>query len=287
MRSLARKHTLADSLSAFSNGFGGDPNNFAKLDFYKGKLYDFSGLFRRHRDYFDYDLLGNPNIPPGQSIPIGPSNAPTGSLALPQVDQSPFLADTVRRMLDTSVAIFPLSKVTYRVGYSQNLVQGPGLSPGTSSNFFNPSVGANDQLFEEYVRNSTDHFFGEIDWKPLPDTRLTIEEDIDHIKINSYLTLAPSNLLVQEANGLLAAPGGWDSYTPYGISSCNTGSMGSAYTNATTYTILSPPQSPGGLPIINAACECGYELPALAADAHSLSRQRFSAFKVQALKISR
>jgi hypothetical protein len=80
------QHTLVDSLSAFSNGFGGDPNNFAKLDFYKGKLYDFSGLFRRHREYFDYDLLGNPNIPSGQSIPIGPSNAPTGSLALPQVE---------------------------------------------------------------------------------------------------------------------------------------------------------------------------------------------------------
>jgi hypothetical protein len=92
------QHTLVDSLSAFSSGFGGDPNNFARLDFSKGKLYDFSGLFRRHRQYFDYDLLGNPNIPPGQSIPIGPSNAPTGSLALPQLEQSPFLANTVRRM---------------------------------------------------------------------------------------------------------------------------------------------------------------------------------------------
>jgi hypothetical protein len=30
--------------------------------------------------------------------------------------------------------------------------------------------------------------------------------------------------------------------------------MGSAYTNATTYTILSPPNTPGGLPVINPAC---------------------------------
>jgi hypothetical protein len=245
------QHTLVDSLSAFSNGFGGDPNNFAKLDFSKGKLYDFSGMFRRHRDYFDYDLLGNPNIPSGQSIPIGPSNAPTGSLALPQVSQSPFLANTVRRMLDTSLTVFPLSKVTYRVGYAQNLMQGPGLSPGNS---VTSSIGANSQIFQEYVRNNTDDFFGEIDWKPVKDTRLTYEEMVDHIKINSYLTLSPSNFLVQEANGSLAAPGGWDSYAPYGISSCNTGSMGSAYTNSTTYTILSPPQTPGGLPIINPAC---------------------------------
>jgi hypothetical protein len=178
------QHTLVDSLRAFSNGFGGDPNNFAKLDFFKGKLYDFSGMFRRHRDYFDYDLLGSPNIPSGQSIPIGPSNAPTGSLALPQVYQSPFLANTVRRMLDTSLTVFPLSKVTYRVGYSQNLVQGPGLSPGDS---VISSIGANSQIYQEYVRNNSDDFSGEIDWKPVQDTRLTFEEVVDHIKINSYL----------------------------------------------------------------------------------------------------
>jgi hypothetical protein len=34
------KHALLDSLTAFSNGFGGDPNNYAKLDFSKGKLYE-------------------------------------------------------------------------------------------------------------------------------------------------------------------------------------------------------------------------------------------------------
>ena len=67
------KHTLIDSLSAFGSGFGGDPNSFTKLDFSKGKLYEFSGMFRRDRQYFDYDLLGNPNIPTGQSIPIGGS----------------------------------------------------------------------------------------------------------------------------------------------------------------------------------------------------------------------
>jgi hypothetical protein len=241
------QHTLVDSLSAFSNGFGGDPNNFAKLQFYKGKLYEFSGTWRRHRQYFDYDLLGNPNIPSGQSIPIGPSNAPTGSLAWPQMQQSPFLADTVRRMLDTSLAIFPLAKVTYRVGYSQNVMQGPTLSPGES-------VGLYDGLLQEYVRNSSDAFYGEIDWKPIRGTTLTYQEEVDHIKENSYFTLAPQSFLAQEANGLPVAPGNWDSLTPYGIGACNTGSMGTAYTNAKTYTILSPPQAPGGLPIINPAC---------------------------------
>ncbi|AXC13284.1 hypothetical protein ACPOL_4005 [Acidisarcina polymorpha] len=247
------RHTLVDSLSAFSNGFGGDPTNFAKMDFSKGKVYEFSGLFRRHRDYFDYNLLGNPNLPSGLSVPIGPSNAPTGSLAWPQVEQSPFFANTVHHMLDTGVTIFPLSKVSFRVGYSQNVMQGPTLSPTSGNNFFDPSVGANDQLLQQYQRNSSDDFLAEIDWKPIRDTRLTFAEEIEHIKENTYFTLAPSNFLAQGANGTAVAPGDWDSFTPYGIGSCNTTSMGSAYTNATTYTILSP-QSPGGLPVINPAC---------------------------------
>jgi len=67
------KHPLLDSLSAFSSGFGGDPNNYAKLDFSKGKLYEFSGVFRRDRQYSDYDLLANPDNS-GQTVPYGMVN---------------------------------------------------------------------------------------------------------------------------------------------------------------------------------------------------------------------
>ena len=244
-----KKHTLVDSLTAFSTGWGGNPYDLATMDFSKGKIYQFSGRFRRDRQYFDYNLLGNPNIPSGQSIPIGPTNAPTGSLAWPQVKQSPFLYNTVRRMTDTSLTIFPISKVTYRFAYSQNVFQGPSLSPGASSPFFAASIGTNTQLLEQYQRNSTDDFIGGIDWKPVLKTTLTFEEEVDHYKNGSYFTLAPSDFIVQEADGTKVAPGGWDSIPPYGIRSCNTGSMG-----APPYTILSPAQTPGGLPIINPAC---------------------------------
>ncbi|MGA7364747.1 MAG: hypothetical protein WBX04_06445, partial [Candidatus Sulfotelmatobacter sp.] len=107
------KNTLVDHLKAFTTGLGGDPYNVAKMDFSKGKLYDFSGLFRRDRQYFDYNLLGNPNLPPGQSIPIDPAAAPTGAYAWPQVTESPFMFNTVRRMTDTNVTLLPLSKVTF------------------------------------------------------------------------------------------------------------------------------------------------------------------------------
>ena len=128
------KNTPLDDLQVFASGFGGEPNNFAKLDFSKGKYYEFSGMFRRDRQYFDYDLLGNPGIPSGYSIPIGPSTARTGSYAWPQVTQSPFMFNTVRRMTDTSLTLLPLSKFTFRVAYSQNIFQGPGSpAPGISA----------------------------------------------------------------------------------------------------------------------------------------------------------
>jgi hypothetical protein len=242
MRALpGKKNTLIDSLSAIGSGFGGDPNSFTKLDFSKGKIYEFSGMFRRDRQYFDYDLLGNPNIPGGQSIPIGPSAAPTGSFAWPQVEQSPVQYNTVRRMTDTNLTIFPISKVTFRAGYSQNIFQGPSLSPSGYQ------FAKYDAVLQEYQRNSTDDFTGGIDWKPVQGTRLTFEEEIDHYKADSYFTMAPGDFNVQEADGTPAALDDFDSRTPYPSSACNANSIGAT-------PILSASPTAGGLPVINAAC---------------------------------
>jgi hypothetical protein len=244
-------HPLMDSLSAFSSGFGGDPINFARLSFFKGKFYEFSGTFRRDRQYFDYDLLANPSIPSGITTPYGMvAGVPTtASLAQQQIDQSPVLFNTVRRMTDTNLTILPLSKVSFRVGYSQNIFQGPSLSPGYL-------IGTSDQLLREYQRNSTDDFLGAIVWKPIPLTSVTFEEQVVHYKADSYFTLAPGQFNVQEADGTPAALGNWDAtVSPYSIASCNKASIGAAYTNATNYTILSAAQTAGGRPIIDPACD--------------------------------
>jgi hypothetical protein len=248
MRALPdAKDTLFDSLTATGSGFGGDPYSFAKMDFYKGKLYEFSGLFRRDRQYFDYDLLGNPNIPSGQSIPIGPTGATTGSLPYSQVEDSPFLNNSVRRMTDTNLTLLPLDKVSYHVGYSQNVFEGPSLTPSGYQ-----FAGAYDVLLQEYQRNSTDDFTGAIDWKPVPLTRLTLAEEIDHYKADSFFTMDPSYFNVQEPDGTQAALlANYDSLTPYSTSgttsACNANSVG-------TTPALSAPPTAGGLPVINPAC---------------------------------
>jgi hypothetical protein len=241
-----KKHTLVDDLEAFGTGFGGDPNNFARLNLSKGKVYEFSGIFRRDRQYFDYDLLGNPNIVAGK-MPIGPSTAPTGYIVWPQVNTSSVLFNTVRRMTDTNLSLFPVSRITYRFGYSKNTFEGPTLSPSYS-------IAKYDALLEQYQRNNTDTFTGAVEWKATEGTKLTFQEEVVHYKMDSYFTLNPSAYMAQEANGTPVYLGNWDSQTPYGIGACNTNSMGSGYTSSTNYTIFSAPNTPGGLPIINPAC---------------------------------
>jgi hypothetical protein len=243
------KNPLVDDLKAFSNGFGGDPNNFAKLDFSKAKIYEFSGMFRRDRRYFDYDLLGNPGIPSGYSIPISGSATP---YAWPQVNQSPFMFNTVRRMTDTSLTLFPLSKWTFRAAYSQNIFQGPSLTPSGNA------VAGQEVLLQEYQRNSTDDVTATIDFKPVQGTKLTFEEQIDHYKGDSYFTMAPQSFTVQEPDGTkVALLDSYQTFLPYGYSSTTGAFAASSNCNASSMisssTILYANPS-GGLPIIDPAC---------------------------------
>ena len=253
MRALpGNKHPLIDDLTAFSSGFGGEPYNFSKMDFSKGKIYEFSGLFRRDRQYFDYDLIGNPNILSGYSIPIGPSTAPTGSYAWPQVNDSPFLFNTVRRMTDTNLTLLPLSTVSFRFGYSQNIFQGPSLTPSGNA------VAGSEVILEEFQRNSTDDFTGGIDWKPMQGTKLTFEEEIDHYKGDSYFVVDPTYFTVQEPDGTkVALLASYQSPVPYGYSSSTGAFTPSGVCNSTsminTHTILYANPA-GGLPIIDPAC---------------------------------
>lgn len=252
MRALpGNKHPLFDELSAFSNGFGGEPYNYSKLSFSKGKYYEFSGMFRRNRRYFDYDLMGNPGIPTGYSIPIGPSTAPTGFYAWPQINDSPFMFNDVRHMTDVNLTLLPLSKVTFRFAYSQNLFEGPSITPSGNS------VAGSEVLLEEYQRNSTDNFMGAVDWKPVAGTKLTYEQQVDHYKGNSFFTMAPGYLNVLEPDGTkVSLLSSYQNFVPYGYSGtgafspsgvCNTSSM------INSSTILSANPN-GGLPIIDPAC---------------------------------
>jgi hypothetical protein len=249
----SNKHTWLDDARATGSGFGGDPYNFAKLSMSKAKVYEFNGTFRRDRQYFDYDLLGNPNVPRGLNVPIGPSTAPTGQLAWPQVLHSSVMTNSVRRMTDTDLTLYPLSKFSVHLGYSQNIMQGPSLLPVRSGGVIKYNA-----LMELYQRHSTDEYTMALDWKPVRGTQVTYEQRIHHYKENSYFTLDPNGFLVQEADGTPAYLGNWDfssngstststTWAPYSTAACNSNSIASA-------TTVLYPSSNGGKPIIDPSC---------------------------------
>ncbi len=175
-------HSIFDDLSESSSGYGGDPYNVTTLRISKGKLYRFQGLFRRDRQYFDYDLLDNPLVPAGVT-----SNGYT----FPQVDNSPHLFNTVRRMTDVGLTLFPISKISIHTGYSHNTDEGPSYSSQHN--------GA-EALYLQNWRNSTDTWTGAVDWKPIRQTMFTFEETVMHYKGDTDWGLA--GLGLQLANGM-------------------------------------------------------------------------------------
>ena len=165
MRAVANTyHPLFDDLMESSSGYGGDPYDVTTLRMSKGKVYRFQGLFRRDRQYFDYDLLDNPLVPAGVT-----SNGYT----FPQVTSSPHSFNTVRRMTDVGLTLFPISKLSFRTGYSHNTDEGPSYSSQHN--------GA-EALYLQNWRNSTDTWMGAVDWKPVPKTMLTYEETCDALQ---------------------------------------------------------------------------------------------------------
>lgn len=177
------KHWLFDTLFTGSAGYGGDPNDFTTFRMSKGKTYDFTGLFRRDRQYFDYDLFANPLIPAG---------VVSNGYTFPQINHAPHLFNTVRRMTDTDLTLFPLAKFTVRVGYSQNVMEGPTYS--------SIHLGADSLLYQAW-RNSTDTWRGAVDWKPFQHTVLTYEEVLNHYKGDTSWSLPNSLLPLQLSNG--------------------------------------------------------------------------------------
>src|ERR1700722_3674945 len=178
LRSVDPSHAiLFDHLSTNSFGYGGDPYTVSFLNIAKGKLYDFRGSFRRDRQYFDYDLLANPLIPP------------TSTPFIPILD-SPHLYNTVRRMTDLNLTLIPLGPVSVRIDYNHNVSEGP-----SNSTIHQGGEG----LLTQFWRNSTDSYTAGLDWKPLPLTSFSYDEFITHYKGDTTWQLTGLNY--QLSNG--------------------------------------------------------------------------------------
>ena len=154
------KTKLFDTLTTSSFGYAGDPINVSLLNISKAKIYDFRGSFHRDRQYFDYDLLANPLIPP-ESDPFVP------------ILNSPHIYNTVRRLTDLNLTLAPLARLSARVGYSHGISEGPSYS---STHF-----GA-EALLTQYWRNTTDGWTGGLDLNLFKHTTISYDQFVINYK---------------------------------------------------------------------------------------------------------
>ena len=180
-RSLNHEGSLFDNLFVSSFGWGGDPENAARLRMSKNRWYNFNMGFRRDQNFFDYNALANP---------LNPANPYV------QVNNSPHGFKTVRRMQDYSLTIAPQSPVRVRMGYSRNNMEGPAFSSihqGT------------DAIVFQNTRTLMNAYQIGADFKVLPRTSISYDQFLQYYKGDTSWT--DQNFIFQLANGTPVDPG--------------------------------------------------------------------------------
>src|SRR6202522_3060367 len=209
MRSIDHKGFLFDSLTFSNFGYGGDPNDVTRLRIQKNKIYDFRMLFRRDKNFWDYNLLANPLNPaslnpPGSTttgcyattVGAPPVVAPVVcSSPAVAINNSPHSMDLVRRMQDYDLTLMPQSRVQVRLGYSRDRNEGPG--------FFTTDGGTISDFNQNYSYTTNAYRAG-IDFKVLPRTTISYDQFLSYFKQDNVVSdnpaVNPQNFGYQLAN---------------------------------------------------------------------------------------
>jgi hypothetical protein len=213
MRSLDHDGLLFDNLTFSNFGYGGDPNDVTRLRIQKNKWYDFRLLFRRDKNFWDYNLYANPLNPAALNPPgslttgcfVGPPTAafPQGAPAYcssPAVAQNNSLhgLDLVRRMQDYDLTLLPQSKIQIRLGYSRNRDQGPGS--------FTTDGGTISDFNENYSYTTNAYRVG-VDFKVLPRTTISYDQFLSYFRQDNVVSDNPA-VNPQNFGFVLANPSG-------------------------------------------------------------------------------
>ncbi len=224
VRSLDHNGVFFDDLSFSNFGYGGDPNDVTRLRIGKNKWYDFSALFRRDKNFWDYNLLANPFNPsalnPAGSLTTGcyvgpptvtyPQGAPAycSSPAIAEPN-SPHGMDLVRRMQDYDLTLFPQSRVRFRLGYSRNRDEGPG--------FFTTDSGTIPDFPETYSY-TMNAFRAGVDFQVAPRTTVSYDQFLNYFKQDNVVVENPAatpQMYGFQANGVPVDLGIiWSTQTP-------------------------------------------------------------------------
>jgi hypothetical protein len=166
MRSLDHNGVLFDNLNFSNFGYGGDPNDVSRLNIDKNKWYDFSVLFRRDKNFWDYNLFANP-LNPSTSVPtVG-------------IATSPHSLDLVHRMQNYNLTLLPQSRVRFRIGFSHNRDEGPA---------FYTTDGGTISAFNETYSYTTNSYHVGADFRVLPKTTISYDQFLSYYKQNNVIS---------------------------------------------------------------------------------------------------
>jgi hypothetical protein len=160
MRSLNHSGWLFDNLSITGFGYGGDPNDVTRIRATKNKWYNFDMTWRRDKNFWDYSLLANPLNP-------------TISTPALIVQNSPHRMETVRRMQDYRMILFPQSRFRVRLGYSRNVYEGPSFSTDHQGT---------DTIVLQTMSNTVNNYQVGLDFKFLTRTSFSYDQFINVTK---------------------------------------------------------------------------------------------------------
>ena len=176
MRSNNHMGGLFDNLYLSSFGFGGDPNDVARLRIEKNKWYNFVGLYRRDENFFDFNLFANPlnlNQGIGAALKVNPGGFdPT---TMPWYANSPHLQDITRQMGDFNLTLFPQSKIRFRLGYARN------NNAGRLDTTMEAPIRS---IMTEYDESRSDRYQFGVDIRLMERTTISFDQFYEHDKVD-------------------------------------------------------------------------------------------------------
>ena len=198
MRSLDHHGFLFDNLSFSNFGYGGDPNDVTRLRIEKNKWYDFRLLFRRDKNFWDYNLSANPLNPaalnPAGSLTtgcyVGPPTAafPQGAPAFcssPAVAQNNSLHSAGSGAPHAGLRSHAAAEfeVRFRLGYSRNRDEGPSLFT---------TDGGTISAFNQANSYTTNAYRAGVDFRILPRTTISFDEFLSYYKQDNVISDNPA-----------------------------------------------------------------------------------------------
>jgi hypothetical protein len=115
MQSLTHEEVF-DTLTLNSFGWGGDPEQAARLRVSKFGWYNFSGSYQHMQNYFDYNLLANPLNPSAGATPFIP------------ILTSPHSYYNRQNLYNYDLVVLPMHRISFRVDYNRNRISGLSFS---------------------------------------------------------------------------------------------------------------------------------------------------------------